>query len=546
MYRDWIYLSLMVVTAVCLRAPLINIGLTIDDACSVYVIEATNWADLIERIRTIEMSPPLYFLLLKIVTAIFGVTTPVLALTSLVLSVLTVPLSYLAGRAACGNEDRPTASKVGLCAAFFATTSLLAITYSHEARTYALAGLLMTLELFLFLPFFNGRASKSRQLALFVATALLAYTHYTAIAYVGIMTLMAVLYRKSGPSLSLLAVPPMVAGLACLIPWLPILKYHSGVGTPWADPTPIGRFLTVMASNASAVLPLPVVPGYLILTLLTPVIVGLYIVLKPGDFLAKFKLLLRSPSLLTIALLFGYSTCIFGYITPYIFGYVRYMYPIACTAWILMAFALIKLDTMADEKSPVNSWDKRIKSALVATLALSATAWSAQEMAAMAGQDRSGMRAVARDIAAHKFGNAAYITSPDFVGIILVYYLKYECGVRASNLPTIVGFAYPDSGYLPPKHEGRAAWWQDPQLIQKYEERIEGLTRAGKDEIVLVRDEYTPTSRLEPTKEMTDKLEALLKSKLTQKGPTETYRGRASSYYVTPFVRRDKSSGALP
>jgi len=525
----------MVVVAIALRAPLVNIGLTIDDACSVYVIEATNWPDMVERIRTIEMSPPLYFLLLKTVTGIFGLTTPVLALTSLVLSVITVPVTYLAGRAACGSDTSAVASRVGLCAAFFATSSLLAIIYSHEARTYALAGLLMTLDLFLFLPFFAGLASKGRQLALFAVTALLAYTHYTAVAYVGIMTVIALLYRKSTSSRSLQAVPPMVAGLATLIPWLPILKYHSGVGTPWADPTPLSRFITVMASNASSVLPLPVVPSFLLLTLLTPLFVGLFIVLKPGDFLAKCKLLLRSPSLLTIALLFGYSTCIFGYITPYIFGYVRYMYPIASTAWILMAYALVKLYALAEGKSFFRGWNKPAKSALVATVALAAVAWSAQEVSALARQDRSGLRRVARDIAAHKFGNAAYITSPDFVGIILVYYLKYECGIAPADLPTILGFAYPDSGYLPPKHEGRADWWQDPQLISKYEERVEALAKSGKDEIVLVRDEYTPTSKLEPTKEMTDKLEAMLKSKLAQNGPTEAYNGRASSYQVTAF-----------
>ncbi|MBS2011241.1 MAG: hypothetical protein JST01_29625 [Cyanobacteria bacterium SZAS TMP-1] len=532
----------MVLAAVSLRAPLINTGLTIDDACSVYVIEAANWADMVERIRTIEMSPPLYFLLLKNVTALFGLTTPVLAVTSLILSVITVPLTFVLGRLACLSTTSPPhtserqATKIGLCSAFFATTSILAIIYSHEARTYALAGLLMTLTLILFLPFFDGKNSKVRQAGLFAATALLGYTHYTAVAYIGIMTVVAMIYRKRGASRSAQAIPPMVAGLATLIPWFPILKYHSSVGTPWADPTPLSRFLTVMASNVSAVSPLPVVASYLLITLATPMIIGLYIVLKPGHFLAKMKELMLSPKLLTLALLFIYSTCIFGFITPYIFGYVRYMYPIAGTGWVLLAFALVKMAAMLDRSSVLKNWSKQSKVALVAAIATGALAWSAFEVRAIAAQDRSGLRRLAAEIAANKFGQAAYLTTPDFVGIILVYYLKYECGIKADKLPVLLGFADPDSGRLPPRHQGRAGWWQDPQLIEKYEKHVRDIGQTGAQELVLVRDTYTPTSRLEPTREKTDLLEGMLKTKLVQEGPTETYAGRASSYLVTRFA----------
>jgi 4-amino-4-deoxy-L-arabinose transferase-like glycosyltransferase len=252
---DWFYLSVLIVLAIFLRAPLVHTGLTIDDACTAYVVEAQNWSDFVERIRTIEMSPPLYFAMLRIIVGIFGLTTPVLAITSLVFTVAIVPLTYLLGRACVPDQTQKEdqdhnehlnqapgssrSTKVGLCAAFFAATSLLSIIYGHEARTYALASLLITLSLLLFVPFFDGRATRMRQFALFMTTALTAYTHYTAVPYFAIMILMALIYRKSGPSRSLLAVPPMVAGLATLSAWYPILKYHGSVGTPWVDPTPL-------------------------------------------------------------------------------------------------------------------------------------------------------------------------------------------------------------------------------------------------------------------------------------------------------------------
>ncbi|MBU6451732.1 MAG: glycosyltransferase family 39 protein [Cyanobacteria bacterium REEB67] len=524
--RDWFYLAIIIAIAVLLRSPLVPTGITIDDACTAYVVEAGDWPDLINRIKTIEMSPPLYFLLLKGTTTLFGLTTPVLALTSLVLSVLTIPLIYLLGRATAS-------ARVGLCAAFYAAISLLAIIYSHEARTYALAGLLTATTLLLYLPFFDGKASLPRRLGLGVVSALLAYTHYTAVAYLGMMTLTAFIYRKNEKSRSLLAIPPMVAGLATLLPWYPILKYHSAVGTPWADPTPIVHYLTVLASNTSSTIPLPVVSSYLLLTLVAPALFGLAIALKPSESLAKFRLLCRSPKLSTLALLFFYSASAFGFITPYIFGYVRYMYPIACTGWVLMAVITINV---LDRWSAARFASAKIKSATALLLASLAIAASALEVAGMARQDRSGLRRLAHDISRSKFEHAAYITTPDFVGIILVYYLKHECNIDTAALPDILGFAYPEGGLLPPKHEGRAACWQDPQLLSKYSGLIDQLKAKGAAQVVLVRDTYTPTSRQIPTRELTDKLELLLHQKLHQVGETEDYNGHASSYRVTRFA----------
>jgi hypothetical protein len=524
--RDWFYLAIIIAVAVLLRSPLVHTGITIDDACSAYVVEAGDWPDFVNRIKTIEMSPPLYFLLLKGTTTLFGLTTPVLALTSLALSVITIPVIYLLGRATAN-------ARVGLCAAFYAAISLLAIIYSHEARTYALAGLLTATTLFIYLPFFDGKAGLPRRLALAFVSALLAYTHYTAVAYLGIMTITALIYRKSEQSRSLQAIPPMVAGLATLIPWYPIMRYHGSVGTPWADPTPIVHYLTVLASNTSSAIPLPVVSSYLLLTLLAPALLALAIALKPAESLAKFRRLCRSPKLFTLALLFFYSASVFGFITPYIFGYVRYMYPIACTGWVLMAVATVHV---LDRWSRVASVPAKIRAAVPFLLAFLAVGASALEVASMAREDRSGLRRLARDINAKKFEQAAYITTPDFVGIILVYYLKHECNADAAALPEILGFAYPQGGLLPPKHEGRAACWQDPRLIDKYSGLIDQLRAKGAAQIILVRDTYTPTSRQIPTRELTDKLELLLRQKLHQVGPTEDYAGHASSYRVTRFA----------
>jgi hypothetical protein len=540
--KDWFYLSAMVLAAILLRAPLVHTGLTIDDACTAFVVEAPSWPDMVERIRTIEMSPPLYFSVLRTVVGIFGLTTPVLALTSMFFSVAAIPFIYLLGKASVAKttveEDAKRASKVGLCAAFFATTSFLSILYGHEARTYALASFLFTLSLLLFLPFFDGKAGVARRLGLFFTTALTAYTHYTSIPYTGIMIIAALVFRKKGESRSLLAVPSMVAGLATIAPWYPVLKYHGGVGTPWADPTPWSKFLTVFASNISAVSPLPVVPSFLFVTLLAPILITLLAVMRPAFFGEKLRQLRQQPKLLTLLALLTYSVCVFGYITPYIFGYVRYMYPIAPTAWVLLAVVLVGLAEQLNRTEKIQAIGRRQKLGLVWALAAVTLAASAQTVLTAASQDRSGLRRLAADIAARRFGNAAYITSPDFVGIILVYYLKHECAVADGGLPNILGFAYPEGGLLPPKHEGRAACWQDPQLFSKYKGYLKKMEDSGATQVVLVRDTYSPDSKQIPTNQLTNKLEELLDQKLVRQGETITYAGSASTYKVTRFAFR--------
>jgi hypothetical protein len=276
--------------------------------------------------------------------------------------------------------------------------------------------------------------------------------------------------------------------------------------------------------------------SYLFMTLVMPVLVGLYIVIKPKEFAKIISGLRHEPKLLTLTVLLFYSACVFGYITPYIFGYVRYMYPIAATAWVILAVVLVKLAEHINRTGPMQSLSRSTKIVGVSLAVLAVVALSAQNVYTMAAQDRSGLRRLARDIAANRFGKAAYITSPDFVGIILVYYLKHECSIPAASLPNIIGFAYPEGGLLPPKHEGRAACWQDPKLISKYEGYLKKVQETGTTQVVMVRDTYTPTSKKMPTNELTNQLETMLKKNLVPLGPTETYRGYASTYLVTRYA----------
>jgi hypothetical protein len=518
--KDWLWLILIIGLAALLRAPLFNIGLTIDDACTAYCIEADSVQELVSRIKEVEMSPPVYFSILKLVTMALGINTFAMALPSFIFGLATIPLVYLLGKATHGRA-------VGLLSAYFAAVSYLAILYSHEARTYAVAGFFIAAALTVFLRAIDKRPAIFTLLLLALCCGMAVMTHYISVMYIGIMGLVALIYRRGMWGYSIAA--SLALSLSPLLFWWPVLAYHRSVGTPWADVTPPSEFLKVFASNLSATLPLPVVAGFVLLITALPLGLFVYLCLQPKALINSCRNLVFSPHFVTLAACLVSSCSLFGFITPYIFGWVRYMTPIACTSWVLLAWALVALRRKYSGKMA-----KVVFVTALAALAL----MSAFETAARASQDCSGLRQLARDISAQKFGNAAYITAPDFVGIILVYYIKHECH---KPLPELLGFADPSSGAMPPRHHNRAQWWHNPDMLKLYDARLEDLRKRGFTTIVLIRDDYKPQSLKMPTRDVTDKFEAFLGQKLDKLEATKIYRGRASSYEVSRYAFKNKT-----
>jgi hypothetical protein len=85
---------------------------------------------IVGRLSQIETNPPLYYLMMKLVMTI-GETEFLLRLPSLVAGTLAIPLVYILGR--LGGAPRS-----GVIGAGLVSLSAVAITYSREARAYAL------------------------------------------------------------------------------------------------------------------------------------------------------------------------------------------------------------------------------------------------------------------------------------------------------------------------------------------------------------------------------------------------------------------------
>ncbi|MBX9940191.1 MAG: glycosyltransferase family 39 protein [Candidatus Obscuribacterales bacterium] len=545
-----LWLLIVTLLGALLRAALLNIGLTIDDACTADVVEASTISDLFLRIKVYEMSPPLYFLILKGFTSLFGLSALTMALPSMLFGTINIVLTALLARkvTAATVKVAPSscyAERTALLAAFFQAVSPLAIIYSHEARTYALAGCLLTLCAYYFIDFFsdskaaqqsNNKQKPGRLLPLFLSGAALVYTHYTAIIYLLVFALLALVFQFSEGKEDIKpikAVAPIGLALASLAPWLPILNYHKAVGTPWADPTPIANFAHVFLGNLAGMMPLPVVPAYLSISfvVLPALLLLAFIKRKASAKLLREKL--SNPVILTLLLPLIGTCATIGYITPYMFGYVRYLSPLVPFSSILAALAAAHLVKTIAALRGRKHFKREAISALLLFLPL-ALGGAIFEVSLLAKQPRSGLRPLAKEIANKEpiYTDAVIWTAPDFVGMILSFYLKHDN--KIITMPDITGFACPDSGHRPIMHEEDVNVLKEPNLWEKHKKLIDEKKAAGARRLIFVRDTYKPSSKLMPVKEIDDSFEEKLKQNFKVEA-VRTYKGSAGSYDVTVF-----------
>ncbi len=133
-----IILSILIL-AFLLRLINLNQSFWLDEATSGLVVRNLSYSEIIAKFSPNDFHPPLYYLILKFWSGIFGSSEIALRSFSLILGVVSVYLIYQLG-SLLGRE-------VGLVSALFLAVNGLHIYYSQEARMYILS---LFLVLFLF------------------------------------------------------------------------------------------------------------------------------------------------------------------------------------------------------------------------------------------------------------------------------------------------------------------------------------------------------------------------------------------------------------
>jgi 4-amino-4-deoxy-L-arabinose transferase-like glycosyltransferase len=204
-------------------------ALWLDEAQSV-AIARLPLPQLFDGLRQ-DGSPPLYYLLLHVWTAVVGTGSFAVRALSGLLSLLTLWLAWRLTRRLAGA--RVAGALVLLLAA-----SPFAIRYASETRMYALV-LLLTVLGGMAASAVAQRSGPWPVVALGVVTGALLLTHYWAVhlVVVAVVVALAQLRRHRRTGLRLLA--GLGLGVAAFLPWVPsLLVQLAHTGTPWAAVRP--------------------------------------------------------------------------------------------------------------------------------------------------------------------------------------------------------------------------------------------------------------------------------------------------------------------
>lgn len=180
--------------------------------------------------------PPLYYVLLHVWQNVVGTSDTAVRALSGLLSLVTLPLAYLAGRRSGGRL-------LGLLTLTVFALSPFSLRYATETRMYTMVTLLVVVGYLLLDSIVRReRSGALRLVGLALVTGALLWTHYWALWMLGALTIVLLwCWRKAGrPEVrrgSGRALLALVAGGVLFLPWVPSMLYQSAhTGTPWAGP----------------------------------------------------------------------------------------------------------------------------------------------------------------------------------------------------------------------------------------------------------------------------------------------------------------------
>lgn len=139
-------ITLIVFLSFIFRIISLNQSLWLDEATSALVAKM-SFSDIFTKFLPGDFHPPLYYLILKFWTSVFGFSEISLRIPSVIFGIGTVYLTYLIAKKIYNN-------KTALVSAALIATSGLSIYYSQEARMYSLAAFLIA---FLFYAYLENK-----------------------------------------------------------------------------------------------------------------------------------------------------------------------------------------------------------------------------------------------------------------------------------------------------------------------------------------------------------------------------------------------------
>ncbi len=530
-------LAAMMVLCLLMLWPTLNMGLWLDELCSLNDVMYPDLQTVIAKMwgRMDDLHPPLYFVPLFVCVKLFGVNDLAVRTAPLIFGLLLIPATYWLGKTVHSRF-------VGLLAAFFATVSPFANYYDCQSRGYGMAAFLTAFSLISFCKLVETRPGNKRLSFICVAltTAGLCYTEYIScfiLPALGIASIWICLAMRRDPEKAALALPTFIRcgaaltlGFLLFVPWLPSMKLQSGNMTDLVDLAPRYYWPLIFSYNLMMMFPIPMIVS--IPLFVVALLALVYYLIRNRKKYPGLKVALCSvpPAYIIVLCAVAVPSSLVGFITPWFYGYFRYIYPYTAGGWCLIAILFYHLfgfanadkvkrdatggaarDQLADATngSTAGAPASGKKGAIWFTLVLVAMlALNGLYDAWFVSRPQSGLRTVARDAIAGKYDNSLILVAPDVIAITLGYYLSPK--ERAAHHVQVAGYPRWDDPFPPIAISDLARLW-GPEIPHEAEKRIEALSKQGFKFLVIAKDSDKQIELLTtPTVQRSARVKALM------------------------------------
>ncbi|MBA3992810.1 MAG: hypothetical protein C0469_04725 [Cyanobacteria bacterium DS2.3.42] len=538
----FLVLTGLALITVILAWPSLHMGIWLDEVLSIHSSTAPDLIAVVKNSfgRQDDYHPPLGYMVINIITMLFGTNDIVVKLPALICGLVTIPALYWFGKTI-------HSARVGLMAAFFFTVSPFANYFSCQCRGYAMALMFSTLAMTFFCKLLDDQNPR-RKLAfagVALTTAALCYTEYVGCILIPLLGLCSLIicarqYLSSQDKTTkdaavkkfVRSVGALFVGFLLFAPWIPsVLLQMDGASYP--NKPALTRFPEVASYSFMNMLPMPVILGFYFFALLVAVLIGRYLWQKRkgnGESAAQPALALIPDNYVILLC----TTFIPAFSMPYVAGYwnnyYRYVYPYSASSWVLLAAVFSWL--FWDKHEQISS---RAKIALASTLVCIASLniayilWFDQK-------PNSGFYTVVQEIKSGNFDDAAIVITPDVLGPTLGFYVSDE--LQKKHNIGIFGFPRWSETRTPAIIPDMAKQWAPETLVAEYEQKIAELPAKGFKRLAFAKDsdkqiEMLSTKRM-PRKKRVDALMAALNAKYKLIS-TKRYPGAAEDITVMVY-----------
>ena len=220
----WICFGLIILLAIGLRLSVINFALWYDEGCSIATAINSFPSGINDYLWSHDLQhTPLYFYILHFIMQIFGDNELVLRVSSLIVSLVSLPVTYIV------TKKLSSSDKIGLVGMLFMSVNTFQVLYSIEIRMYPYVILLSLLAINYLIDYDKNGDTKSL-IKLSIANILNPYFLTGSIVFVLAQIIVYSIYldlKKSEPKKINNYIKSNIITAICLIPYFIIVGHYA-------------------------------------------------------------------------------------------------------------------------------------------------------------------------------------------------------------------------------------------------------------------------------------------------------------------------------